>query len=97
MSVGLPVTKSEIDTRAGDIARRFQQSFEDVLTMQQYLTATLDVDLVNLGYTQEDVGLLKAAFSDLEHLGRIWMGTEALAAPKDFRTFVKKLWGVGAF
>jgi hypothetical protein len=97
MSVGLPVTKGEIDTRAGDIARRFQQSFEDVLTMQMYLSGTLDTALVEMGYTQQEVALLKAAFGDLEHLGRIWTGTEALAAPKDFRTFVRQLWGVGAF
>ena len=36
MSVGLTVSKGEIDSRAGDIARRFQQGFEDVLTMKRY-------------------------------------------------------------
>ena len=97
MSVGLSVTKSEIDARAGDIARRFQQNFEDVATMQGYLAGALEADLVALGYTPEDVALLKTAFADLAQLGRIWTGTEALAAPKDFRAFVKLIWGVGAF
>jgi hypothetical protein len=97
MSVGLAVTKNEIDTRAGDIARQFQRSFEDVLTMQGYLLATANPDLETLGYTPEEVASLKTAFADLEQLARIWTGAEALAAPKDFRTFVKRLWGVGAF
>ena len=97
MSVGLPVTKAEIDTRAGDIARGFQQAFENVLTMQTYLEATLDTDLVALGYTQQDVAMLKAAFGDLTQLAKIWSGAEALPAAKDFRAFVRHLWGVGAF
>ena len=97
MSVGLPVTKSEIDTRAGDIARAFQKQFEDVATMQGYLLQTPDADLVALGFTSDEVTSLKSAFTDLEQLSRIWVGAEALAAPKDFRTFVRRLWGVGAF
>ena len=97
MSVGLSVTKTEIDTRAGDIARAFQKSFEDVVTMQTYLEATPNPDLVALGYTDQEVAVLKTAFADLSQLGRIWGGAEALAAPKDFRAFVRQLWGVGAF
>jgi hypothetical protein len=97
MSVGLPVTKGEIDSRAGDIARGFQAAFENVLTMQTYLEATPNPDLVALGYTDQEVATLKTAFADLTQLGHIWTGAEALAAPKDFRTFVRQLWGVGAF
>lgn len=97
MSVGLPATKSEIDTRSGDIARQFQRSFGDVVTLQQYLIATANADLVALGYTDEEVATLKTAWADLMQLAEIWTGAEALAAPKDFRVFVSRLWGVGAF
>ena len=97
MSVGLPVTKTEIDARSGDIARTFQASFENVITMQTYLEATPNPDLVALGYTDNEVAVLKTAFADLSQLARIWTGSEALAAPKDFRAFVRQLWGVGAF
>jgi hypothetical protein len=97
MSVGLPVTKTEIDSRAGDIARAFQKNFEDVLTMQTYLEATPDPDLIALGYTEQEVAVIKTAFADLTLLSRIWSGLEALPAPKDFRAFVRQLWGVGAF
>jgi hypothetical protein len=97
MSVGLPVTKSEVDSRAGDIARAFQRAFEDVGTMQTYLEATPNPDLVALGYTDQEVATLKTAYTDLTELATIWVGSAALAAPKDFRTFVRQLWGVGAF
>lgn len=97
MSVGMEVTKSEIDTRAGDLARTFQRAFGDVVTMQSYLVSTPNADLEALGYTPEDVAALKTAFADLQQLGEIWIGAIALEAPKDFRTFVSRLWGVGAF
>ena len=97
MSVGLPVTKDEIDARAGDISRTFQRVFEDVVTMQQFLTAKTEADLVAYGYTSDEVASLKTAFNDLNELGELWIGQSALAAPKDFRVFVSRLWGVGAF
>lgn len=97
MAVGLAVTKAEIDGRAGDIARRFQQAFEDVATMQTYLEATPTPDLVALGYSDQDVAVLKTAFADLTQLGTIWVGAAPLPQAKDFRAFVRQLWGVGAF
>jgi hypothetical protein len=97
MSVGLPASKTELDARSGDIARAFQKNFGDVVTMQQYLLATSEADLVALGYTSGEVATLKTAFTDLMQLGEIWTGSAALPAPKDFRTFVSRLWGVGAY
>jgi len=97
MSVGLPVTKAEIDSRAGDLARAFQDHFGDVVTMQQFLTATPNADLETMGYTPDEVATLKTAFTDLAQLGTIWTGQAALPAPKDFRVFVSRMWGIGAF
>jgi len=95
--VGLPVTKNELDARAGDVARRFQQSFDDVATLQGFLSRTTDSELQALGYSPDDVATLKTAYADLSQLGRIWGGLEPLATAKDFRTFVSRLWGVGSF
>ena len=47
MSVGYVTTKSEIDTRAGDIARRFQQTFGDVATLKSFLD--------DFGHEEEDL------------------------------------------
>lgn len=97
MSVGLPVTKTEIDARSGDLARAFQRGFDDVATLKGYLDQTPTADLIALGYTDQEVAVLKTALADLWQLAEIWTGTAALADPKDFRQFVRQLWGVGAF
>lgn len=97
MAVGLPVSKDEIDKRSGDIARAFQKQFDDVATMQSFLLKTQDPDLIAMGYTAQEVATLKSAYSDLSQLAKIWAGQEALPAAKDFRAFVRQLWGVGSF
>jgi hypothetical protein len=97
MSVGLVVTKGELDAKCGEIARSFQAAFEHVATMKLYLDATVDADLIALGYTADEVAVLKTAWADLAQLGTIWVGSADLPAAKDFRTFVRRLWGVGAF
>lgn len=97
MSVGLAVTKAEIDSRAGEISRNFQRAFDDVLVLKLFLDQTVDADLEALGYTLNEVAILKTAWADLTQLGTLWTGAAPLAAPKDFRTFVRQLWGVGAF
>ncbi len=96
--VGLAVTKQEIDARAGDIARAFQRLAGDTATLKGYLDSATEETLVALGYTPNDVAVLKTSTNDLEQLLiRIGYGREALATPKDFTTFVRQLWGVGAF
>jgi hypothetical protein len=97
MSIGLPISKQEVDTRSGDIARTFQRTFDDVVTMKGYLDATADADLIALGYTDQEVAVLKTSFADLAQLATIWTGAAALPAAKDFRQFVRQLWGVGSF
>lgn len=97
MSVGLGVTKAEIDTRAGDITRAFQRAFDDTAVLKGFLDSTVDQDLIDLGYTTAEVADLKTAWADLTQLATIWAGSADLQTAKDFRTFVRRLWGVGAF
>jgi hypothetical protein len=98
MSVGLPVTKQEIDTRSGDIARMFQRLAGDAVTLKGYLDSTTEEVLIEFGYTSNEVAVLKTAIADLEQLVfRIGYGSEALPAPKDFTVFLRQLWGVGAY
>jgi hypothetical protein len=98
MSVGLPVTKQEIDQRAGSLALTFQRLAGDVTTLKGYLDGATEAALLELGYTSADVALLKTSMADLSQLVvKIGYGTEALATPKDFTVFLRQLWGVGAF
>ena len=98
MSVGLPVTKQEVDARAGDIARAFQRLAGDVTTLKGYLDGTDEATLIALGYDANEVAVMKSAISDLEQLVvQIGYGLQALPAPKDFTAFLRQLWGVGAY
>lgn len=98
MSVGILVTKQEIDAQAGDIARTFQQLAGDTTTLKGYLDSATEEVLVELGYTANEVAVLKTSITDLEQLVvKIGLGQEALPAPKDFTVFLRQLWGVGAF
>jgi ABC-type transporter Mla subunit MlaD len=98
MSVGLPVTKQEIDARSGDIARAFQRLAGDTTTLKGYLDGATEQVLLDLGYTSNEVAVLKTAITDLQQLLiKIGYGAEALAAPKDFTVFLRQLWGVGAY
>jgi hypothetical protein len=97
MAVGYAVTKPELDQRAGALAQTFQKAFEDVVTLHGYLSAAVNADLLAMGFTDAEVATLKTAIADLAHLGRLWVGAEALPEAKDFRTFVRRLWGIGSF
>ena len=97
MSIGLAATKQEIDSRSGDLARNFQRSFIQVLTLKAYMDATPDADLITLGYTQTEVTNLKTAVTEMNQLAGIWNGTANLSVAKDFKVFIQRLWGVGAF
>ena len=98
MSVGLPVTKGEIDSRSGDLARTFQRIVGNTATLKGYLDSTSEQVLIDLGYTSNEVAIMKSGITDLEQLLiKIGYGQESLTTPKDFTTFLRQLWGVGAF
>jgi hypothetical protein len=97
MPVGIVVNKSDLDFRTGVIAKNFQQMFQDAVKMNEYLLATPNVDLEALGYNAQEVATLKTAYADLAQLESIWRGASTVTPAKDFRTFVRRLWGFGSF
>jgi len=97
MAIGLAVSKSELDSRAGELARGFQKQFGDVLTLKGFLDTKTESDLTAMGYTAQEVAVLKTAMTDLFTLASIWSGQASQTSPYDFRQFVRQLWGVGSF
>lgn len=94
--VGIQVTKGEIDSRMGQMARDFQGVFSDLQILKSFFDATLDADLVALGYTAGEVAVLKSAIADMFQLYQISIGAQNLTNAKNFTTFLRQLWGVGA-
>lgn len=98
MSIGLAPSKSEVDNRFGDLARRLQQTLDqDVPTMKEFLDGQTDNQLQTLGYAPGEIAIVRSAIADLETLRLVWRGVNAQTPAKNFTTFVKQLWGVGQF
>lgn len=97
MPVGLnaALTKQSIDVTCGDAAQALNIAFDNVQSAKQFLDVAQDAELEAMGYTATDVATIRSALADLDQLRRIFEGLEALAAPKDFRTFAQRIWGTG--
>ena len=98
MALGTPPTKQDIDNLSSSIARDLDRSFLRIQQMQEWLASQTTETLVALGYTEEDVSVLKSAYADLDLLRGVYQGeidaSKALGAAKDFRTFAKRFWGI---
>lgn len=95
MSVGIPVTKTDIDNNAGSLARQISMWAESITKFQEeYLAGATDEALEALGYTADDVALLKSAMNDLYKLAQVYYGKAEQTPAYDFRTFASRLVGI---
>lgn len=94
MSVGIAVSKGSIDAQSGSLAQGIAQWAESATSLQGYLVAAPDADLEALGYTPEDVALLKSAATDMAKLAQVFYGAVEQTPAYDFRTFTKRLAGL---
>jgi len=94
MAVGYVAVKSNIDTRAGSIVVDLRDKLAEIRNFKYWLDAITDPELTTLGYDGTDIARLRGAFSDLDKLARIYLGTDVQATPLDFRQFAKFLTGV---
>ena len=95
MSLGLEVTKTQVDGVAGTIARDINRLFEDIVTFNLWLDGKSVADLEAMGYSTNEANVLKSAYADAAQLQTIFTGAANLASVKDFRTFLRQLWGLG--
>lgn len=95
MSVGLTLSKADLDNRAASIAL----DLRNVLYRVQVFKAALDTlsvaQLQALGYatSPDEASILKSSFTDLDKLRTIYEGTGTQGTTYDFRTFAKQLTG----
>lgn len=95
MAIGLNPTKAEIDTTCGVVARDLQRALDRVEAFKYWLDTKTDDDLTALGYTSGEIATLRSAWSDAAQLADIYKGELNLALVKDFRTFIRQVWGLG--
>lgn len=95
MALGLDVTKAQVDRIAGAVAQRLNESFDFIREFKEWLDTKTVGDLEALGYTTAEANTLKSAWADAGQLADIFLGTASLATAKDFRTFLRQVWGLG--
>lgn len=93
--VGLNPAKSEIDTVSGGILRDVHTSLDRAKKFKFWLDAKTDGQLIAIGYVQAEVDDMRSAYADANQLSTLYDGTATLGVAKDFRTFARRLFGLG--
>lgn len=99
MAIGIQQTGQDINAWAGKIALEVEMTMVQIQHMQAFLVATPDTTLEAAPYSLAagDVSTLKSAFTDLNTLANIYLGTASQTTPYDFRTFSKQLRGASCW
>ncbi len=84
--VGIQVSKTQINATAGEIAAKLKAQFDDAVALNEFFLRTANADLLELGFTQAEIDVLKSALADLAYM----KGTSF-----DASAFVKQLYGMG--
>lgn len=93
--LGLAVTKVDIDVVAGNLLLDIKAKLALATQVKEFLDTKTTEELEALGYTAQEVAVLKSAINDAAQLAQIYSGAATLAVAKDFRTFQKQLYGLG--
>lgn len=89
--------RNQINSSAVAIAKDLDRVFLRIAEMKIFLDGYPDGNLIaDLGYVQGDINILKSAITDADALRLVYQGTNPQVSVKDFRLFLKQIWGLGA-
>ena len=91
---GFPTDKATIDANAGQVVLTLRDNLARAVRIKAWLDARTDVQLTALGWSSEEVAVLKSAFTDLAKLAQIADGQATQAAASDFFFFADRLTGI---
>lgn len=94
MAVGYQTTKFDIDQASGNLSRQIATWAESSVRLFETINATPDPDLIDLGYGQSDVNLLRSAVNDMHKLAQVYLGQAEQTPAYDFRVFMNRLKGL---
>jgi hypothetical protein len=96
MALGLTPVKAEVDSMAGVIARELQAVMSRIEKFKFFLDSKTVEDLESMGYTTTEANTLKSAYADAAQLAALFEGSGTLGVAKDFRAFLRQVWGLGS-
>jgi hypothetical protein len=98
MSVGFPISKSDIDNRAGQLVMTLRDTLANCARFCDLLNDTSifanDTALTALGYSQAEVTTLRASFTDMKSLYNVSHANGTVPSNNDFFFNAKHLTGV---
>lgn len=94
MSVGIVVSKADYDTNSGTLARQISEWAQDATNLSSNLLTLSDPELINLGYTQDDVTLLRTCVADMFKLAEVYYGHAEQTPAYDYRSFLNRISGL---
>jgi hypothetical protein len=95
---GLAVTAQDIARQVGDIARDLSVLDHRIQALKDWMDTKAVDDLTAdpLNINVDDANLYKSVVADLAVLLAVYRGEAAQTPAKDFRVFVRRVWGLGA-
>lgn len=94
MAVGWSVGKGNLDEALGALATDTRDMLTRANQIVKYLATVTDAQLENLGYSVDDVTLIRQVETDVNTLLGIFTGQATLATPHDFTYYLSQMYGV---
>lgn len=94
MSVGYAVDKTQIDNVVGALARQIQTWTPQVQDFKTLMDATPEADLETMGYTPDEVALLKSGTNDMFTLAQVYLGVIDHTPAAALNVFVDRMAGL---
>lgn len=96
MAAGIVPTRLQLDDLVGSGARNVRLALERVKDIKEFLDTKSQADLeTEFQYSPTDAATIKSAYTDLAKLAGIFEGVQTQSPVYDFRTFARRLWGIG--
>jgi len=91
---GYPTDMTAINNRAGQVAKAMRDVLTDVQHMKAFFDTKTDAELEALGYTAQEVAVLKSAYTQLDQLRLVATGQAEQVGANNFLYFSNQLLGV---
>lgn len=94
MAAGFEVTKADLDRRMGSAVITLRDSFVQIQRIAEFLGRMTDEDLLEMGYTADEIALVKSSFGDLMVLKSVAEGAQAQPSATNFFAWGSRLTGL---
>jgi len=95
VSAGTPVDRNDIDLAIGTLAAAWNDNMHRIKQLQAALDQRTAADLMALGYSTDEAGLIKSAIAALGKSVDVTRGQLVKNDTEDLTVFSSRVWGLG--